>query len=324
MNRTERLYQIDQLLSSRRVVTREALMDHLEISWSTLKRDLAYLRDRMNAPIVFDTSAGGYRFDTPQVGPKYELPGLWFSADEVIALLSLHRLLKDLEPSILGNHISPLMTRLESIAVEAGTSLQDLSDHIRLSKIGTRKRSPEVFGVVSKAMLDRYRIRVTHFHRERCEETIRELSPQRLTYYRNNWYLEAFCHERNDLRSFSLDALRSVEVQKTTAGQCSRVDLDAVFGDAYGIYSGKAENEAVIRFSPEAAKWVADEEWHEGQSGVFDNEGYYLLTVPYSKPNELIMDILRHGSNAEVLEPLELRQGVLEEMKQMNDVYKKP
>jgi predicted DNA-binding transcriptional regulator YafY len=49
MNRTERLYQVDQLLSSRRVVTREALMDYLEFSWSTLKRDLAYLRDRMMA-----------------------------------------------------------------------------------------------------------------------------------------------------------------------------------------------------------------------------------------------------------------------------------
>lgn len=317
MNRTERLYQIDYLLSSRRIVTREIFMEHLEVSWSTLKRDLAYLRDRMNAPIIFDAIAGGYRFDVPQLGPKYELPGLWFNADEVIALLSLHRLLIDLEPSLLGPHVLPLLTRLESIAVEAGTSLKDLSDRIRLSKIGTRKKSPEIFGVVSKAMLDRYRIKVTHFHRERGEETIRVLSPQRLTYYRNNWYLEAWCHERTDLRGVSLDALRSIEVHKTSAKNCPREDLDAVFGDAYGIYSGKAENHAVIRFSPEAAKWVADEEWHVGQSGYFDDDGFFILTIPYSKPNELIMDILRHGSNAEVIEPASLRRAVLMELEAM-------
>ena len=82
MNRTERFYRIDQLLTSHKLLTRQALLDDLGISWATLKRDLAYLKDRFNAPIIFDYSAGGYRFDTPNVGPAYELPGLWFNADE--------------------------------------------------------------------------------------------------------------------------------------------------------------------------------------------------------------------------------------------------
>jgi predicted DNA-binding transcriptional regulator YafY len=70
------------MLSERKVVTRQEFVDKLEISWATLKRDLAYLKDRFNAPILHDRQSGGYRFNSPNVGPKYELPGLWFNADE--------------------------------------------------------------------------------------------------------------------------------------------------------------------------------------------------------------------------------------------------
>jgi len=91
----ERIYKINTLLSNHRFVTRRELIDHLGISWSTLKRDLAHLRDRMNASIVFDHDLGGYRFDrdTPAVGPQFELPGLWFSAEEIHALLTMHLML---------------------------------------------------------------------------------------------------------------------------------------------------------------------------------------------------------------------------------------
>ena len=46
MNRTERLYRIDQMLATHAVVTRETFLDELEVSWATLKRDLGYLRER--------------------------------------------------------------------------------------------------------------------------------------------------------------------------------------------------------------------------------------------------------------------------------------
>lgn len=112
MNRSERFYRIDQLLTARKVVTRQELLDELEISWATLKRDLAFLKDRFNAPIIHDRDAGGYRFAEPGVGPSYELPGLWFSADETYALLTMHRLLSDLEPRLLAPHVAPPLSRL--------------------------------------------------------------------------------------------------------------------------------------------------------------------------------------------------------------------
>ncbi|MDO9065334.1 MAG: HTH domain-containing protein, partial [Sulfuricella sp.] len=83
MDRTERFYRIDQLLHERKIVPIEVFLGELEISRATFKRDIEYLRDRLNAPIVWDRKAGGYRFDKPIAGNKYELPGLWFNASEI-------------------------------------------------------------------------------------------------------------------------------------------------------------------------------------------------------------------------------------------------
>ena len=52
MDRTERFYRIDQLLQERGVVARDVFLDELEVSLATFKRDLEYMRDRLNAPVV--------------------------------------------------------------------------------------------------------------------------------------------------------------------------------------------------------------------------------------------------------------------------------
>ena len=62
MDRTARLYKIDQLLHERRVVSTAIFLEQLEISLATLKRDLDYMKDRLNAPIEWDRKLRGYRF----------------------------------------------------------------------------------------------------------------------------------------------------------------------------------------------------------------------------------------------------------------------
>lgn len=315
MNRTERFYRIDQLLAARGALSRETLLEDLGVSWATLKRDLAYLKDRFNAPIVFDRDAGGYRFAKPGLGPKYELPGLWFSGEETHALLAMHQLLSELEPGLLAPHIAPLLARLEAIVCKDGHAFEEIASRIRLARIGRRRNNPAHFAVVSRATLERRRIRVRHYHRATDQHSERELSPQRLTFYRNNWYLEAWCHVRNDLRRFSVDALEDVDLLDAVADDVAKGRLDAVFGGSYGIYGGTPGHRALLRFSAAAARWVAEEEWHPDQIGRLEADGRYALAVPYAEPTELMMDILRHGQHVEVLEPAELRAAVAESLR---------
>ncbi|MEO6748851.1 MAG: WYL domain-containing protein [Casimicrobiaceae bacterium] len=73
---------------------------------------------------------------------------------------------------------------------------------------------------------------------------------------------------------------------------------------------GGESKRAKLRFSRERARWVAAEAWHPEQKGSFDAEGRYLLELPYRDDRELVLDILRHGGEVEVLEPGELRATV--------------
>src|SRR2546421_10153120 len=81
------------------------------MSPASVKRDLAYMRDRYNAPIEYDRDANGYRFGKPRSGPRYELPGLWFSAAEIHALLSALQLLGNLQAGLLDGQVTLVETR---------------------------------------------------------------------------------------------------------------------------------------------------------------------------------------------------------------------
>ena len=95
MDRTERFYRIDKLLRSHRIVPLERFLDDLSVSRATFKRDLEYMRDRLNAPIEWDREAGGYRL-RPDAQAAYQLPGLWFNDSEILALLTMEKLLEDI------------------------------------------------------------------------------------------------------------------------------------------------------------------------------------------------------------------------------------
>ena len=324
MSQTERYYKIDQLLHDRKIVSFTTLMEELGISRATLKRDLAYLRDRLNAPIIHDRDAGGYRFDhvTPQVGAQYELPGLWFSAEEIHALLTMQHLLVNLDTGgMLGPHIKPLLSRLTALLGTADNPAEEIVKRIRIETVGAREFHLDNFQAVGSALLRRKRLLIDYFAKGKGEHSQREVSPQRLVHYRNNWYLDAWCHVRNDLRAFAVDSIQHAEIIEKRAKDVSEKMLAEELGAGYGIFSGKDVLWATLRFSPGRARWVAKERWHLDQKGHFLDDGRYELHVPYSSDPELIMDILKHGADCTVVSPPELRQRVIDEIQRMARGY---
>ena len=323
MNQTQRLYQIDLLIRARRVVTADALQAELGISRATLKRDLAHLRDRLHAPIVFDRDQGGYRLGTDKgLGPKYQLPGMWFSPNEALALLTMHQMLESLDAGgLLGPHIAPLKERLLELLESPEAPAKEFLRRIRLLPSQLRKVPLKWFEVIGPALLKRKRLKIRYYTRSRDASGEREVSPLRLVNYRNNWYLDAWCHLSDDIRMFSLDAIEGAEILETRAKDVSLTEIDRQIGAGYGIYRDKEISWAVLRFNAAAAIWVRAELWHDQQKGRDMEDGGYELKVPYSKSAELVMDILRHGENVEVIEPAALRHDVSKRLFAAAKVY---
>jgi predicted DNA-binding transcriptional regulator YafY len=315
MDRTERFYKIEQLLHDRRVASFDDIQSVLEVSRATLKRDFQYLRDRLNAPIVYDREAGGYRFEAPAgAAQSFALPGLWFNASEIHALLMMQNLLEEVQPGLLGPQIAPLQTRLKSLLGSQDDAPEEVARRIRIVHAAKRHADLRYFEVIASALLKRHRLTIRHWNRGRDEETEREVSPQRMVFYRDNWYLDAWCHLREEIRSFGFDAIRHAAVVEKKTREVPAKRLDEVLGAGYGIFAGDKLQWAKLRFTPEAARWVAAEQWHPRQKASTDERGNYVLELPYSNPTELVMDVLRHGANVEVLAPETLRRAVRDEM----------
>src|SRR5215469_1632932 len=253
MDRTERFYKIDHLLKDSKVVTFARFQEALGVSRATLKRDLVYMRDRFNAPIEFDRASNGYRFGKPRSGPRYELPGLWFNATEIYALLTTLQLLGNLQPGPLGNQVPALVDRLRAILGSGDHSWTEVEHRIRIFEPERREGNAAWFSVIAAALLKRSRLFIRHYNRNEDRITERDVSPQRLVHYRDNWYLDAWCHLRNDLRSFSVDAIQNAELRDTKAKDVPKAELDAYLGSGYGIFAGRHVEWARLKFTPKSA-----------------------------------------------------------------------
>ena len=323
MDRTERFHIIDQLLCNQRLVSRDQFLSALEVSLATFKRDLEYMRDRLAAPIVWDRERRGYSYDQSEAGADhYQLPGLWFNSSEIQALLTMDALLENLQPGVLSSHVKPLRSRIRMLLDKGDHSAEEISRRIRILPLAAKSYRSEHFQAISQALLTRKRLSIRYYSRQNDTSGSREISPQRLIYYRDNWYIDSWCHMRKGLRSFSVDAIQQVEILPGTAKYIDELHLNQELASGYGIFSGAETREAILRFSPVIARWVSRELWHSQQQSHYDEAGYYILQIPYSQDTELIMDILKHGAEVEVLGPADLKAKVIDRIEAMGKIYR--
>jgi len=322
MDKFDRIYQLHNILRGRRTpIARADLMTRLECSEPTVFRLIRILREHLDAPVEYNEEAGGYYYGQRIKGETYELPGLWFNAKELQSLMVFDQLFANLEPGLLSEHLAPLRQKLAHLLEHRRLGLAGTATRVRVLAMAARPVG-EHFRTVAAATLQRRRLRITYDGRERGKTTERDISPQRIVHYRDNWYVDGWCHQRKGLRSFSIDRVRSAAELETAADTIDDAQLDKHYASAYGIFAGQANKTAVLCFSAERARWVADERWHPQQAGQFLTDGRYELRIPYRDERELIMDVMRHGAHVEVIAPPALRQAVHEHLEHALSQYK--
>lgn len=319
MDKLTRLFKLHQVLQAhQRPVPMRVIQDRLECSRATAARVIRELRDYFDAPIEYDRPGNGYRY---RGGEAFQLPGLWFSEAELLALLTFEQLLSDIGPGLLGDQLAPFSAKVGELLAAQGIVAGREIKRVALATSNSRPFSPASFAAVAKATLRRRRLALTYYNRSNGETNRRTVSPQRLVHYRGNWYLEAWCHLRDGLRTFSLDRVSQLEVLDLPAQEVDGKALALYSAATYGIYAGEPKAWAVLHFSAWQSRWVAGEQWHRDQKARFLDDGRYELEVPYSEDGEIIKDILAHGQHVEVVSPPGLRAEVERRLKEAVAVY---
>ena len=250
MDKFDRIYALHTALAGARLpVSKKTLEEKLECSHATVERIIHEMRLYLDAPIEYDRNANGYFYDKKTTS-HYELPGLWFNPSELHALLTAYHLLSDVDPGLLEAHIAPLKEKIEKLIHNDKAGSKDISKRIRILKTAARRHNPKHFNAVASALINHQQLFIRYFGRERNKQSERTVSPQRIVYYRDNWYLDAWCHKKEALRNFSIDRIQDTKLQNQPAKEIDDKELDRHYATAYGIFAGEPSAQIQQKYRP--------------------------------------------------------------------------
>lgn len=324
MDRFDRIFRLHGLLSNRRTpISLKHIMDQLVCSKATANRMIETLRDNLNAPLEYSRDHNGYFYNQDSTATPYELPGLWFSSEELHGLLICQRILQDISPGVLSRQIEALQQRINVMLSREHSPQPVIADKIYFVAMSRRMHDDSQFKRIAAGLFSDKRMYIHYRARgQNRQSSERTISGQKLVFYRDNWYLLAHCHWRQSLRIFSIDSVESVQILSQDAKPVSERQQQEFLQSSYGIFTGKAEYKAVLEFTASRANWVADEHWHEEQQGEWLKNGRYRLRIPFGDSRELIMDILKYGPDVKVIDPPFLKQAVKQQIDAMQRLYR--
>ena len=327
MSQATRIRDIIAILEARhQPVPVEIFINELGMSLSAFKRDIAVLRDQMQAPILWKRgdvgNLRGYVLeDKGWSSGKLGLPNAWFSSAEIYALLMIDAFASHIGPGLLTEHLAPLITRITLALSAADDSPQDIRARVRILASASKRVNTPFFESVAQATIKQQQLNILYFTRSKNERLERVVSPQRLIHYKENWYLIAWCHKAEALRMFALDAIEAANSTKDAALSIDAEMVDALIGRDFGIYSGGERQWAKLKFTALQARWVQAELWHVEQKTTRNDDGSLVIEIPFSNSKELMLDILRFGPDVLVLEPPALRLAVKERLDKAASQY---
>ena len=227
----------------------------------TIRRDLKFLIDERNAPFFMHYGFVEKDKSAPQT---IELQGFWLNKQEIESLFTLNQIIEQLSPGVLQQQIKPFQGMIQKL-LETEHTQTSLSQKVKLIEIAERKVDNNVFQTIVQALSQNKQLSIQFWGRESNTQTQRTISPQQLVRYKDNWKLDAWCHLRNDLRTFSLEAIQTIGLLNLTNQPIATKTLKTHFESSYGIFAGQADQYATLMFSPYITRWVQFEQWHPKQ-----------------------------------------------------------
>ena len=316
MSQFERIACIDRLLREQGSVRTTEVAKRFEVSGRQVKRDIEYLRDRLDAPIAYSRARRAYRYERP-------FDELRFADEKLLLFYVLARSLAANE------HYVPIMSAelLANLESHLARDYRPVSERISYELSLAEHLSMEDFTTVCQAMLLGRRLDLVYVD-AKARRSERSVEPARLVNYAGRWYLVAWDLLREALRTFHLSRVERLSISKERVATPpppgrDAASIDAFLASGFGIFKGAATTEAAIRIRGNAAALVARQSWHPKQRVErgfgSDGEPYTDITVPVADWTELLGRVLSFGSAGEALSPPDFRGAWKEEIRKMGE-----
>jgi proteasome accessory factor B len=298
----ERMMRIHTAIQSGRHPNATALAAELEVSTKTVQRDLEFMRDRMGLPLLFDYRLNGYRYTEPVEA----FPTLQITEGELFALLVAEKALQQYR----GTHFEkPLLSAFKKMASSlpdtVSLNLSDWDQSISFRTSAEPILKLDIFDALAQATAKHRQLALTYRKPGSRGTEQRVVDPYHLANINGEWFLFAFDHLRQDIRTFVPARVRAATLTGKTFTRPAKFSLEKRLRDSFGVHSGEGDFEVVLRFTGFAADYIREKRWHPSQQLKELKDGVELR-LRLSSFIEVQRWIMGWGGNVKVIAPKEL------------------
>ncbi|MEW5762993.1 MAG: WYL domain-containing protein [Bacillota bacterium] len=316
-----RIYKIDRMIAQGAYPNVPKLAAFFEVSRRTIERDLAYMRDMLNAPLIYDRKKGGYRYEHAD----FRLPAFTLTEGELVALFIGQKLLRQYSGTPFEKQIGQAFAKIccllpEKVSVDLSFFDQAFSFGLAPPR-GDELAVLKTYQALAGAMQACRSIRMVYYTASRGVSGTRLVDPYHLHYRDGAWYLVGYCHLRREIRMFAVDRIRELEVTGRTFTPDPAFDIGDYLKESLVLERGGELEEVVVRFDPFQARYIRERVWHPSQETEEAPDGSLILRFKVRGLGEVQRWVLSFGCRAEVLAPPALRQAVQEEARRLANLY---
>jgi len=295
------------------------LAEKFELSEKQAQREIEFIRDRLGAPLFYDSARRGYKYEDD----TYELPPVWYKEDELLALCLALRLASTLPDLKLKDSLHELLGKFLTFrSLDSHINLEEIKERVSVKNVEYYKVDETVFHKVVDSLFLNEPLKISYHTPHKDETTDRVIQPLHLLCYMGSWHLIAFCSLKGDLRDFALSRIRTIESPPQVVKLPKRLpSIKDYISKNFGLMSGGESIEVCLKFVPEVSHWISEQIWFSGQEVSANEDGSVCLKFPVADFREVRREILKYGASVEVLSPPELIREIKEEIGRMSKTY---
>jgi len=312
----ERMLRIHQAIQAGTHPNATKLAAEIEVVVKTIHRDIAFMRDRMNLPIEFDTRRNGYYY-TAEVSA---FPSLQLTEGELFALCVAEKALEQYRGTSFEKPLLSALRKMEqSLPDTISINLGELGKAISFRTRAEPILNLAIFDALAKATAQRRQLELQYRKIGSSTSEKRLVDPYHLGNINGEGFLFAYDHLRKDIRTFVPARIQSATVTGRTFERAAGFSLEKRLRDSFGVHSGDGQFKVAVRFSARVADFIREKRWHDSQELRELKDGGVELSLKLSSLVEIERWVLSWGENARVICPKELLESVRRAAKALLD-----
>ncbi|HWQ26322.1 MAG TPA: WYL domain-containing protein [Chlorobaculum sp.] len=314
-----RIQYIDQQLRENRFPNCSRVAKYFEVSAKSIQRDIDYMRDLLNAPIGYNQREKGYYYEKP--GWVF-LPSSIFERKEAEALVATKMVLSQYQGSPYYEEVSRALDKVRQYLPD-GSAPDEFLNIYSFETPSHQEVDPRIFATVDDAIRNKLKVTLTYRASWNQKMTERVIHPYifHFSQISHTWYLIGHCELRNDIRTFALNRIRALSLSSRQFTIPKSFSLENYLDNSFDQIHESKIHDVTIRFTPYQAQWIREHRWHSTQKIEEHTDGSLILKMQVGALEAVKRWVMRYGSEAEALEPQELREMIKHELLMTECMY---